>query len=204
MATLITDPRLEERLIEERRAAGADHHDEVWEGIYVMAPLPNNEHQELVGRLVSILDFVIGWPGSGTVAPGVNLAALAEDWEHDYRAPDVVVFLNDTKAVNCGTHWLGGADFVVEVVSPGDRSREKIPFYGRIGVRELLILDRQPWLLELYQHEAGRLKKVGQSTPDGGEVLAGRAVPLQFRLVRGGPRPQLEVRHPESSRRWLV
>jgi Uma2 family endonuclease len=204
MTTLITDPQLEERLKEERHVSGADQHDEVWEGVYVMAPLANNEHQEIVGRLVVILGYVVEWPGLGKVTPGVNLAGFAPDWQYDYRAPDVVVFLEHTRATNYGTHWRGAADFIVEIVSPGDRSREKIPFYSHIGVRELLIVDRQPWTIELYRHGEGQLEKIGQSIAQSDEVLTSQSVPLTFRLVPGDPRPQIEVVHPESGRRWLI
>ena len=81
-----------------------------------------------------------------------------------FREPDVAVFLRNTKAIDCGTHWRGAADFLVEIISPGERTREKIPFYSGIGVVELLIVDREPWTLELYCHQDGQLTKVGQST----------------------------------------
>ena len=55
MAMLVTDPDIEHRLIEERRACGGNHHDEVWEGVCFMAPLPNNDHQRLVTRLTAVL-----------------------------------------------------------------------------------------------------------------------------------------------------
>jgi Uma2 family endonuclease len=204
MATLITDTRLEERLKEERRARGVDRHDEVWEGVYFMAPLPNNEHQEIVGRLVSIFEFVVGWPGLAKVFPGVNLAGLSENWEHDYRAPDIAVFRRDTQSRSCDTHWRGGADFVVEVTSPGDRSREKIPFYDSIGVRELLIIDRKPWTLELYRHQAGRLEIGGRSSPNDGEILVSQLLPLRFRLLAGEPRPGIEVVYVANDQTWTV
>jgi hypothetical protein len=44
MSALILDPGLVEQMIEQRRAWGADKHDEMWDGVYVMTPLPNNEH----------------------------------------------------------------------------------------------------------------------------------------------------------------
>ncbi len=204
MAGLITDSRLDERLIDQRRAWGADHHDEVWEGVYMMVPLPNNEHQQIVFRLASILDEVVGDEGLGEVLPGVNLAGSAEDWEHDYRCPDVVVFLRNTKATNCDAHWRGGADFVVEVASSGDRTREKIDFYSRIGVRELLILDRHPWRLELYRQQDGRLEITGRATVTGNESLSSTVVPLRFRLVSGSTRPRIEVTHVETGRQWLA
>ncbi len=78
MTALVLDSWLEARLKEERRQSGADRYDDVWEGVYTMAPMPTNEHQQIV------------------------------------------------------------TDFLVEITSPDDRTREKLPFYSRIGVAELV------------------------------------------------------------------
>jgi Uma2 family endonuclease len=204
MTMLIEDPRLEEELKARRKAWGSDHHDEVWQGVYFMAPLPNNEHQRLISRFTFVLEGTVGGAGLGIVFPGVNLAGSDADWESDYRAPDVVVFLNSTAAVSHDTYWTGAADFVIEITSPGDRTYEKIPFYSRLGVRELLIVNRQTWTLELYRHAAGGLEKAGQSAPPQSEVLSSGVLPLRFRLLVGQPRPQIEVTHAESSERWVV
>ncbi|MGD0897800.1 MAG: Uma2 family endonuclease [Thermoguttaceae bacterium] len=204
MTMLIEDPRLEEEIKEQRRAWGADHHDEVWEGVYFMAPLPNDEHQRLVSRLTFILEFTVGLPGLGEVRPGVNLAGPGEDWLHDYRAPDVVVFLCGTAAENRDTHWTGAADFVVEITNPGDRTYEKIPFYSRLGVRELLVVNRQSWTIEIYRRKEGSLEKVGESRPDRSGVLTSEVVPLAFRLLPGDPRPKIEVAHGGTSQRWVI
>ena len=51
MTALITDPHLEAALKIRRHAWGADRFDEVWEGVYIMSPQPNVEHQELVSDL---------------------------------------------------------------------------------------------------------------------------------------------------------
>jgi Uma2 family endonuclease len=204
MSMLIADSSLEQRLIEERQASGADQHDEVWEGVYFMPPLANDEHQGILSGFVAILEFLLGWPGLAKVRPGVNLAGFQEDWKRDYRAPDVVVFLQDTRAQLFDIFWRGAADFVIEVVSPGDRTREKVPFYSKIGVRELLIVDRQPWRLELLLHNGNRLVKAAESTAPHGDVIASRVVPLQFRLIPGEDRPMIEVVHPETGRRWRV
>jgi Uma2 family endonuclease len=204
MATMILDPQLAESLIRQRRDWGSDRHDEVWEGVYMMAPLPNNEHQEIVSGLVAILQDVVGWAGLGKVFPGVNLTAFEGQWEHNFRAPDVVAFLRDTAAKDCDTHWRGAADFLVEIISPGDRTREKIPFYSSLGVRELLLVDREPWTLELYRWQEGQLTKVGQCSPGSDAVLQSRSVPLEFRLLAAEPRPKMEVTHPATGRRWLI
>jgi Uma2 family endonuclease len=206
MATLIRTSELEERLHAERRASGADRWDEVWEGMYVMAPLPNDEHQYLQQRLSTILDLVIGFEGKGDVRPGVNVSDR-EDWTTNYRCPDVVVFLKGTTAQNRNTFWLGGPDFAIEIVSPDDASRDKLEFYARVGVRELLIIDRDPWSLELYRLQGRRMISAGQSvgaTVPNADTLQSRVVPLTFRLIQGRVRPLIEVTHEDGVQRWTV
>jgi Uma2 family endonuclease len=204
MTMLIDDPRLEEQLKGQRAAWGADHHDEIWEGVYFMTPLPNNEHQQLVMALSSVLYTTINGAGLGEAFPGVNLAGSDDDWEHDYRVPDIAVFLKTGAAQNRGAYWRGAADFVVEIVSPGDRTREKIPFYGRLGVRELLVVDRGPWTLDLYRLDENGLAEVGTSTSERKDALKSTVVPLRFRLVAAKPRPKIEVIHTETGQQWLL
>ncbi len=117
MATLVTDPDLEQRLRTQRAATGADRYDEVWDGAYMMVPMPNDEHQNVVTRLSAIFQQLIDWPGLGEVRAGVNVSDRREDWQHNYRVPDVAVFLAGGHAENCDAFWYGGPDFVVEVVS---------------------------------------------------------------------------------------
>ena len=204
MTMLIENPWLEEEIKLERQSRGIDQHDEVWDGVYFMTPIANNDHQRFIGDLVFILQVTIGMPSLGEVLPGVNLAASAEGWKHDYRVPDVVVFLNESTAENHDTFWTGAADFVIEITSPGDRTYEKIPFYSRLGVRELLIVNRESWTVELYRWQNGVLEKVGQSSADTSEVLRSNVVPLEFRLLPGQPQPQLEIVHPATQQRWTV
>ena len=74
MAMLVLDPYVEDHLVAQRKASGADRYDEVWERIYMMTPIPNTEHQFLLGRLTALLLEVIGGPKRGIVCPGVNLS----------------------------------------------------------------------------------------------------------------------------------
>jgi Uma2 family endonuclease len=195
---------LEESLKAQRQAWDADKHDEVWEGVYFMSPEADNDHQDWVFEFSMVLGEAIAKRGLGKVYPGVNLAGSAEDWEHDYRVPDVLVFLNGTGAENHGKFWTGAADFVVEITSPRDRAYEKLPFYSRLGVREVLILNRQKWALELYQHRSGELRMAGESTPSRGDVLSSEVLSLDFRLVPGDARPQVDVRHRASGEHWVM
>ncbi len=183
---------------------GADHHDEVWKGVYVMTPLPNNEHQELVAHLTAILLEVIARERLGTSYPGVNLSDRDENWEDNYRCPDIVVFLRGNSARDCGSHWTGGPDFVVEIVSPYDRSREKIDFYQSIGARELLMVDRDPWQLELLRLIDGKLVSTACATLENSASLSSESTSLSFRLAPGEDRPEIVVAHLDDGPTWTV
>jgi len=204
MAVLVLDPYVEAQILSERAGSDGDQYDEVWEGVYIVTPLPNDEHQEIVSALNAILDQVIARERLGKVRPGVNLSDRNEGWEKNYREPDVAAFLNDGRAISHGTHWQGAADFLVEIISPGERTHEKIPFYGSIGVVELLVIDRDPWTLELYRHQNGQLEKVGQSTLAAPEVLTSQTVGLSFQLLPGEPRPQIQVAHVATGQQWVI
>ena len=204
MPLLITDPETQKAIIRSRRRLGLDKFDEVWNGVYVMSPLADDLHQAISLRLAGILDLLAGLPAGSLVRAGVNLSDRPEAWTKNYRCPDVVVFLPDTTAINHGEFWEGGPDFAVEVRSPGDRSRKKLPFYGRVGTRELLIIDRKPWALELYRlDEASTLRSVGKISAGEGE-LASEVVPLRFSLRPEGDRPRIVVTHANGQPVWEI
>jgi Uma2 family endonuclease len=200
MATLIIDPNLEQRVREARKLSGGDRYDEVWEGVYIMAPLANNEHQKLA------LDIAIALrettrPMDAWVAAGANVSDDPDDWEHNYRCPDVVVFLADTKAEDRKTHWFGGPDLAVEIVSKGDKSREKFEFYASVNTREVLIVDRFPWSLELFRLRGGVLEPVGKST-DPTRQLDSEVAPVRFHLAPGPTGAQVIITHRHTGQAW--
>jgi Uma2 family endonuclease len=204
MATVIMDSGLAEEMQKARAAAGSDRWDEVWEGVYMMAPLPNIEHQEIVNRLCVIFQETVGWDSGDIVLPGANVSDREKGWEFNYRCPDVVVYLGGTRAKNCGTHWRGGPDFAVEIVSPDDMVRDKLPFYGKVATRELLIVGRDPWSLELLRLSGKKLKSVGVSSGKRGRFLESRVLPLRFRLLGGKRRPVIEVVRSADNKAWRV
>lgn len=184
-----------------RRAWGADHHDEVWDGVYVMSPLANDEPQRIVMRLAAILELVIGMPGRGEVRSGVNVSDRERKWRKNYRIPDVAVRLEGGRAKIQKAHWWGGPDLAVEIVTPRDRSPEKLDFYAKIGTRELLLIERKPWAIELYRLEGDTLMPSGAARP-GGAAIASAVVPLEFRLVGEARKPQVEVRQIPEGPTW--
>lgn len=204
MAMMVLDQYVEAHLKAERAATGADRYDEVWEGLYVMAPLANNEHQELQAKLATALRVAVGWDAPARVLAGANVSDREDQWEHNYRCPDVLVVFPNSAARDCDTHWLGGPDFCVEITSPGDRSRDKLEFYGAVGVRELLLIDRDPWSLELYRLDGAQLKLVGRTEPQHATTLKSEVVPISLQLIAAAPRPKIEVVHHDAAQRWTV
>ena len=204
MLTLVTDPAISLRLIQQRRDAGIDLFDEIWEGVYVMTPAPNDEHQQLSMMLVHVLVDTVELTNIGHVRPAINLTSDPDDWEHNYRIPDAVVFLHGSNATCHEVCWSGSPDFVIEIVSPWDKTRDKIPFYEQIGVRELLIVDRDPWRLELSRLQDGVLVRAGESTTEDSTAVVSHVLPLSFRLVEGEKRPKIDIRHAGSEKSWLI
>ena len=87
MPTLVLDPapvELEE-LLERRRRAGADRHDEVWQGVLHMVPGPGEAHMRIQQQLAELLGPLARTAGL-TPLPGVNLGT-----KDDYRIPDAAL-----------------------------------------------------------------------------------------------------------------
>lgn len=194
MAIVSLEPGELKRLMRRRRRSGADRWDEVWEGVYVMPPLADNEHQRLGLGLAISLREVLG-PAEGIqIFAGCNISDQPRRWRRNFRCPDVAVFLPGNPAQDRGSHWFGGPDLAAEILSRRDRSREKLGFYAKVGVRELLLLDRDPWQLELYRRDGDRWVLVGTSTPDGDPAhLRSEVLPVAFRLVLGPGQRRVEV-----------
>lgn len=135
MSTLVLDPAAPglEALKERRRQAGLDRLDEVWEGVLHMVPAPSHEHGRLAVQLVKLI-------GPAADAAGLEMtdACNIGSSEEDFRVPDLALHRPGASGV-----WHPTAALVVEIVSPGDESWEKLPFFAAHGVDEVLIVDPQ-------------------------------------------------------------
>jgi Uma2 family endonuclease len=134
MPTLVMDPVPAEidALIERRRRLGLDHRDEMWAGVYRMNPPPSLEHQVILQQLAELLGPLARQAG---LVPVINEFGLGED-KDNYRVPDGGLHRPGAAGV-----WQSTAAVVVEIVSPGDESWKKLPFYAAHHVDEVLILD---------------------------------------------------------------
>ncbi len=121
-----------EFLLESRRRSGLDRFDEVWEGVLHMVPGPIGEHADIAQQLAVALNRPARaaglWPTMGEFNLGES--------EKNFRVPDGGVHRTRLRGV-----WHSTAALVVEIVSPGDESWEKLPFYAAHDVDEVLIVD---------------------------------------------------------------
>ena len=197
MHAVVLEGRDLEGLKRERARTGADRWDEVWEGILHMAPAPSTEHQRLEAELLQALVQVIRRTGRGTVFSQANVADPVDQMD-DYRVPDIAVVLHESTATIAEHYISGGPDLVVEIRSPNDETYEKISFYERLGVRELLIIDRDEKSFELYRQEAGRLTQAASGTSVISDVTN-----LTFETVQAHAGNQIQVRS-STGQHWLI
>jgi len=140
-----------EELLTERRRKGLDKADEVWDGVLHMVPPPMRWHQSFGRRLLHALEPRVEALGLeieyeiGLFRPGTG--------ERDYRRPDLAIF----RTLHASARGIEGkAEVVVEILSPGDESREKFGFYAACGVLEYWIVDPQTREFELYVLRSGK------------------------------------------------
>ncbi len=126
------DPQELQALDERRRRSGLDRLDEVWEGVLHMVPAPSGEHADITQQLAVALDGPARAAGLFPTMGEFNVG----DSEYDFRVPDGGIHRTRPH----GT-WFPTVALVVEVVSPGDETWEKLPFYAAHNVDEVLVVD---------------------------------------------------------------
>ncbi len=138
-----------ETLLEERRKRGADRWDEMWEGVLHMPPPPSWGHQGIVTKLGGFLDSECDRRSLGTVVTQAGLYD-EDELDSDYRVPDVVFVSKSRLRLIQDRGVVGAADAVIEVRSPDDETYEKFPFFARLGVRQVIVIDARTRKPEVY------------------------------------------------------
>lgn len=136
----------DERYLAQRHSWGGDRSDEVWDGVLHMPPFPMFDHELIASRLLLAL-APIGQRCGLIAVP----AALLEH-EKNYRKPDLTLGREE----QISERGFEGAELVIEVLSPNDESRDKLPFFAKLGVREVWLIDPKTRELELYELRDGR------------------------------------------------
>jgi hypothetical protein len=156
MPTLVLDPPPPElrALLERRRRAGLDRLDEVWEGVLHMIPAPSGAHADIAQQLAVLLDGPARQAGLFPTMHEFNLG----DGEHDFRVPDGGVHRQRLTGV-----WHPTAAIVVEIVSAGDETWDKLPFYATHKVDEVLIVDSEKHTVEWLALGSGEYRAIGRN-----------------------------------------
>ncbi|HYY09361.1 MAG TPA: Uma2 family endonuclease [Kineosporiaceae bacterium] len=149
-----------EDLIAQRRRAGVDTYDEVWAGVYHVAPAGTGEHGALQAGLLVVLRKLQP-PGLVGTGP-VNLGT-----ERDYRVPDAALLHDEHRR----EVWIPRALLVGEILSKDDQTYEKFGHYERHEVQEVVVVDPVGRRVEVWRRAAaGGYERATQSA-----VLAGRS-----------------------------
>jgi len=196
MKTVVMSSERADALIEERRRLDIGHLDECWEGVWHLTD-PTRRHQQIASRLWRILSELIEDTGRGAASISINVTDREYDWIENHRCPDATVILVDNPGRWIGENevaFLGGPDLIVEVMSPGDKTSEKLPFYESLGVKEVLIINQETGRPEIWR--AGR-----PLAERSGEPLRSEVTGLEF--SQGLDRTLLVRDHP-SGRTWQV
>lgn len=123
-----------------RRAQGLDSRDEVWEGVYHVAPHEHGRNGMVMLALAELLSAPAR--AAGLVAGGAfNLGRHG-----DFRVPDLGYHRRPVNPVT----FFETAALVIEVLSPGDESRAKLPFYASRGVDEVWLVDALARSVEMH------------------------------------------------------
>jgi hypothetical protein len=148
-----------------RRRLGLDTHDEVWDGDLHVNPAAHARHGLVQAQVQRFF---------GECAPEAELRAIAEfnlGDEADFRVPDAGLLRPAP-----GRLYHSTAALVLEVVSPGDETWDKLDFYAAHGVDELLIVDPLKRTVEWLGLRDGRYEPIERSAliDLGGAELAER------------------------------
>jgi Uma2 family endonuclease len=145
--------RIQAAEIERRRCLGIDGRDEVWAGVYRMIPPPSFAHQRVGEQLSRLL---------AAPARAAGLTALIREFgigaPEDFRVPDGGLLRGEVDGV-----WQPTAALVLEILSPCDKTWQKLAFYAAHGVQELLIVDPRARSVRWLGLRGGRYEPIERS-----------------------------------------
>jgi Uma2 family endonuclease len=181
-----------------RRQTGNDKYDEMWDGVLHMTPAPRRSHQDIVLDMAMWLRTHWGRPRGKRVHQDVNVAPPG-GWPGNYRVPDLVLLAMDCPAIDRDIYFEGPPTVVVEIRSPGDETMEKLPFYARLGVPEVWLIDRDTRRPELLVLQDGQYQP---QSPAADDWLDSAATGIRLR-GEGGKSLAMQLAGDENTRRLL-
>jgi Uma2 family endonuclease len=146
-----------ESFLDERRRLRHDRKDELWDGELHMPPPSNSQHQRVSTDLIATLAPIARRLGLEVWGGSIGIYGLGDD---NWRIPDVALARPDQTS----ERGLEHAELVVEVLSPHDESRQKLPYYAKLGVREVWLIEPSTRVSEIYKLDGDWYELVAAST----------------------------------------
>lgn len=129
---------------------------ELIEGELLMTPSPTLRHQSICTNLEFMLVSHVRKYDLGVVLHAPMDVKLSE---HNVVQPDILFIAKERLGITTEHYVAAAPDLVVEVLSPGTRSRDidiKKRLYGKYGVQEYWIVDPEANSVEvLHNSESG-------------------------------------------------
>ncbi len=168
--------------LEDRRRRGVDTRDEVWDGVLHVPPEPTADHQRVELKLARVLAPLAEARG---LEAFIQLSVLdPRDHHRNYRIPDVMI-VDPKHVIRRGTE--GPVALAIEILSPDDETRAKLPFYAERGVQELWIVEPDTRAVEVYLLRGGAYATI---VADRAGILRAPALDLELSTLPG---PKLRV-----------
>ncbi len=148
--------------------------------IFKMSPAPNPYHQVLAGDIYTLMNvFLRKTPCKAYIAPfDVRLIKKSKDDKDIVTVlqPDVFVVCDRTKIDKRGC--IGAPDLVVEVLSPGNSTKElrnKYEVYEEAGVKEYWVVSPQNQTFIIYTLQDGKFQLSPVKVP--GDIVTTSILP---------------------------
>jgi len=147
---------------------------ELWDGELIMSPTPSYYHQKVVLCFYrQLYDWVFSHRLGEVVAAPIDMVLSPRR----VAQPDVVYISRDRLGI-IGRVINGPVDLAAEVISLGDRNRDRIEkrdLYEQYGVREYWLIDPEAQTVEVLHLEDGRYQLFMRCTP--GPTAASKLLP---------------------------
>jgi Uma2 family endonuclease len=159
---------------------------ELIDGEHYVTPSPNRTHQRILGELHGLLwTYLQAHPiGHVFMAPFDVVFS-----NFDVVEPDLLYLSKQTASqVLTDKHVRGAPDLVVEIGSPGTRTRDetiKWRLYERSGVAEYWIIDPEAEVVRVFRNEDGSFKPPIELSCEAADVLTTPLLPgYELRVIR--------------------
>lgn len=146
---------------------------ELIEGDFLLAPAPNTWHQAVSQEVQMALYLWVKEHALGVVFPAPTDVVLSDV---NVVQPDILFIANDHRRIITKPNIQGAPDFIVEIVSPKQTSRDLIvkkALYEKFAVPEYWVIDPEAETIAVFLLEEGQFK---QTIFGKGDVVGSSAV----------------------------